>query len=475
MTADVAKTVLLARAGDSRSRLEAALEEAGASVVLAADPGDTDPDQVKALQPDVILVALEPAIEAALEAYQALFADTDIAVIFDDADLAAQREGWEAARWTRHLAAKLHGRDDVLPPGGESDDHLQPTPGPLPVNAARTDVNEALFAAEADALATEVPRDDHFLTGYNIPGFTADGTGGDAHDETTGPHDVAVAGEAASDDEVADFAVTWDDADDNTAVDTVAFTIDPEDDSTTQLDAEPQQDHFADLEEGVQESTLEEATEDGSASIFSNLSLVEDDPVPAASTPLSEPLSVAEEEEGAVVIEGGIGGPDAVRQLLAALPSGFPRPVLVRLQLDGGRYDRLVQQMGKASQMSVQLAEPGDCLAGCNVYFLAPGTGLLRTVDGLQFVESVDAASEIYRHLPTHDCALILLSGSDPSLVDAVIEHGAQGSLIAAQPAADCYEPTAAAALASRGGQAIPLAELAQTLNARWPSIVRDA
>src|SRR5690606_7246092 len=32
-------------------------------------------------------------------------------------------------------------------------------------------------------------------------------------------------------------------------------------------------------------------------------------------------------ERGAVVVEAGLGGPDAVRQLLAALVAGFPRPL----------------------------------------------------------------------------------------------------------------------------------------------------
>src|SRR3546814_13985593 len=30
-------------------------------------------------------------------------------------------------------------------------------------------------------------------------------------------------------------------------------------------------------------------------------------------------------QRGAVLVEGGLGGPDAVRQLLAAIPEGFPR------------------------------------------------------------------------------------------------------------------------------------------------------
>src|SRR3546814_10679991 len=65
-------------------------------------------------------------------------------------------------------------------------------------------------------------------------------------------------------------------------------------------------------------------------------------------------------QRGAGLVEGGLGGPDAVRQLLAAIPEGFPRPVLVRLHLDGGRYDRLVKQMGRAALLPIALAEAGQ-------------------------------------------------------------------------------------------------------------------
>src|SRR3546814_18519045 len=64
-------------------------------------------------------------------------------------------------------------------------------------------------------------------------------------------------------------------------------------------------------------------------------------------------------QRGAVLVEGGLGGPDAVRQLLAAIPEGFPRPVLVRLHLDGGRYARLVKPMGRAGLLPIALAEAG--------------------------------------------------------------------------------------------------------------------
>jgi chemosensory pili system protein ChpB (putative protein-glutamate methylesterase) len=377
MTPDTTRAVLLARAGEARTRLESALDAAGAEIVLAADPTETDPDQVKALQPNVVLVALEPAIENALDAYDALFADPAFTVVFEEADLAAQREGWDAARFTRHLAAKLHGSDDVLPPGGESDDDMQPSPGPLPARAEPGELDAALFAVEATELAAEVPRDDDYLS---------------AHDSAN-----------------------------------------PADDS-------------------------------GSSTMFSNLSLVDDESTASAAQTGSET------EQGAVVIEGGIGGPDAVRQLLSTVPEGFARPVLVRLQLDGGRYDRLAQQMAKASLMPVLLAEAGQIAEPGSVYFLAPGTSVGREQGRLQFVESSDPPAALYGQLPAQDSALVLLSGSDPALVEAMIEQGGQGALVAAQPAEDCYEPTAAAALVERGGDACALGKLAQLLSARWAS-----
>src|SRR5690606_34188483 len=110
---------------------------------------------------------------------------------------------------------------------------------------------------------------------------------------------------------------------------------------------------------------------------FGSLSLADDDAPPApapapgaaaAAVPavdldsLGAGLSLADPDSyghgplrGAVVIEAGLGGPDAVRQLLAGIPAGFARPVLVRLALDGGRYDRLVKQMSRATQAPVSV------------------------------------------------------------------------------------------------------------------------
>ena len=86
--------------------------------------------------------------------------DPAIAVIFDEADLAARREGWDAARWVRHLAAKLHRHADVLPPGREPDADPLPRPGrPEKPEDRHVDADIATFVAEADDIVAQVPRE----------------------------------------------------------------------------------------------------------------------------------------------------------------------------------------------------------------------------------------------------------------------------------------------------------------------------
>src|SRR5690606_8910289 len=157
------RVLLLARAGEARQRLEAALAEAGAELVAAVDPVDGDPAADRALQPAAVLVALEPAIEDALERYDALLSDPGVLVMFDEAEVAGRREGWDAARWVRHLAAKLNGHADVLPPGTEADVQVHPEPGALPERAFDPgSVDLVAMVDTAQDLSAEVPRASDF-------------------------------------------------------------------------------------------------------------------------------------------------------------------------------------------------------------------------------------------------------------------------------------------------------------------------
>ncbi|MDH5822201.1 chemotaxis protein CheB [Luteimonas sp. RD2P54] len=180
-------------------------------------------------------------------------------------------------------------------------------------------------------------------------------------------------------------------------------------------------------------------------------------------------------ERGAVVIEGGLGGPDAVRQLLAAIPPGFPRPLLVRLRLDGGRYDRLVRQMERAAQLPVTLAEDGAAVEPGHVYFLPPDIGVARERAQLRFVSAEGASAALPASLPSDDSAVLFLSGSDPALVDAAMGQAWGGALVAGQSPEGCYDGAAADIVIARGGRSGTPRQLADELAERWPPPDRPA
>lgn len=174
---------------------------------------------------------------------------------------------------------------------------------------------------------------------------------------------------------------------------------------------------------------------------------------------------------GVVLIEAGLGGPDPARQLLSSIPADFPAAVLVRLHLQGGRYDRLVAQMERASALPVALAASGATANPGTIYFMPDSVGVEPAGGGrLRFVPEQGGATAIFAALPPGDSAIVFLSGSDPALIDAAMAATATGTLVAAQTPEDCYDGAACAVLRSRGAASGLPVELAGRLAARWPS-----
>ncbi|QJD70082.1 chemotaxis protein [Xanthomonas campestris pv. badrii] len=388
---------LLGRPGQARERLREALGLAGAQVVLEDEPAAVDVQMLRDAEPVAVLVALEPAIEDALEALEPAFNIPGVTVIFDEAELTVRREGWEAQRWVRHLAAKLHGHADVLPPGTESEPSLQPEPGLTLAPQQHSDLQLDQHL-EAAAHAFE-----------NMPG--------DALFAQTAAHDAPAATDKPA--QTLGDSSTWG------LVDEVAVVVRPR--------TEPE---VAALSTG-------------------GLSLVD--------------LEPSGEVTGAVLVMAGIGGPDAIRRLLSALPPHFPRAVLVRMTLDGGQYGNLVRQMGRVSALPVELGEAGQTVAPGKVYVLSHEIGLQQHAGALAFVAQSDPAGLIAA-LPPADSAVLMLSGANEALVEASLALAEQGAWLAGQSADGCYDPAAAARLARQGILTGDPAQLAQALAQRWPA-----
>ena len=330
------RVVVLTRPGSARERTGAAIAEAGADVVAVLDPAVATEAEVRDAKPDAVLVILDPATEQALQKFDGVLGDPGLEIMFEDAEVAAKREGWEAARWARHLGAKLYGHGDVLPRAKGA--------SPASDSNQRGGNQDARFRQEMEALQRQVAA---------MP-------------------DVPRA-------RVADAAKT-----------------------------------------------------------------------------------------GAVVIAAGVGGPDAVRQLLGGLPAGFPRPVLLRQRIEGGQYDKLVRQMQRATQLPVALAQPGDPLQAGTVHVLADGIDVQDAPAGLVFA-AIDGQPSFVALVPG-DSALLLLSGADPALVDRALALSLAGGLALGQSPENCFDPAASNALVARGGAALGLAGLPLKLLQRWPA-----
>ncbi|HRO63086.1 chemotaxis protein CheB [Thermomonas sp.] len=319
------KVVVLAKAGAACDRTVTAVRQSGAELLATLDPASVAEADVRASAPEALLVVLDAATEAALGKFDDLFADPTLEVLFDDAEVAAKRTGWEEARWARHLKAKLSGSGNVLPE---------------PVGGAAGDGG---FEAEMQAL------------------------------------------------------------------------------------------------------TLAVAT-------------LPSEPMPSRHAPKLA--------DGCVVIVAGVGGPDAVRQLLGALPAGFPRALLLRQRIEGAQYDRLVRQMQRATPLPVLLAQPGDVPQHGTVHVLPDGVDVETGEAGLVFAAA--NGEPRFAALRQSDSAMLLLSGADPAMVDVALTLSLAGGLALGQAPENCFDSTATQALVARGGDSRSLTIMARQLLERW-------
>ncbi|MFD0725992.1 chemotaxis protein CheB [Lysobacter brunescens] len=698
------RVALLARPGKAADNLADAVRQAGAELIVAVDPAATDEAALRALRPQALLIALEPSIEASLDNFDDILVDPSMIVIFDEADVAAHRSGWDAQRWVRHLSAKLRRDSNVLPPGAENEADWQPSPGKVPApSAAYANVDMASFTEEAVAHADSVPADgmpadartpvpgldpvvlDPGLLdaipaapapvappvaapvapppaatfepvpatpaetprvsfgaleieslemevaegeSFNIEAFNIEAVDFGAPDIAHAPIESlsidAMAEESLDDMSAADASLSldafdfdapavaapadsapaaaglqldddaffletlsndraapteplpeirFDDfdaaamdfesvqapapkrdpetvlsfeeliarsmaaADDVPASETVGsapaapmsspnlppplpastaepanaapapavaptfslgeLSLAPVEDAPVAAPApadkpKPASHDLSALEARISSLSLVAIEDEAKRGTGDNPFLLDDDPLPPAldmTTPAAPvvpsiappPLASAgppplppiagADTAGVVLIEAGLGGPDPARQLLSSIPADFPAAVLVRLHLQGGRYDRLVAQMERASALPVALAASGASANPGTIYFMPDSVGVEPAGGGrLRFVPEAGGATAIFAALPPGDSAIVFLSGSDPALIDAAMAATATGTLVAAQTPEDCYDGAACAVLRSRGAASGLPVELAGRLAARWPS-----
>jgi chemosensory pili system protein ChpB (putative protein-glutamate methylesterase) len=206
-----------------------------------------------------------------------------------------------------------------------------------------------------------------------------------------------------------------------------------------------------------------EPTEEEKAAASAKAAGAVDQPVIAAfaSAQIGDTKPVS--ETGAVLILAGMGGPDAVRQLLKALPADFKAPVLLYQHLEVGNHDRLVTQLAKISQLPVYLANVGQAAASGQVAVLPSGVGLDFVSDTLQFGHA-DSQKALVATMPPQHSAVVLLSGAALDAAQAAAYLQSNGGLAFAQDPNNCFEPAAASELIAKGGKTADIAEIGKML-----------
>lgn len=508
---DLRHTVLLARPGEARERLRAALEAAGVAVVLEADPLDVGIDEIRGSDARNLVIAVDAEVEDALERFDAILADDSYCILFEETALVNARDGWDAARWSRHLGAKLLGHGDVLPEGHETDDES----AEMLLDVTSTDAISDVNVEDVEAESFGIQLEDHPSAGERVPEDQPEVSASMPNDwtrfqdfEAVNELPAANAPQAAE----TDFRAAFAPLDTNDLPE--AQTFERLEEEIAQFDAAGPSDRWQDFDRpGVEEEVADEpaaapaappeapswsltdeplttanpktaASADGLAGLgdrISRLSLVDEEGDGAvAETKAAQdtwPVDGVGEEapdrltsEGAVLLVGGIGGPDPLRQILQQLGKGFSVPVLVQQWLDGGQYDRLVRQMDRASQMPVMLAEVGQLLLPGHVYVVPTAITVKREgASALQFIEATTRGfADVLSALPPGSSGAVLLSGTSEDFVEPAQRFKQAGGRLFAQSADGCYDHTVPALLIQRGAEAHEPAGIATQLAARW-------
>lgn len=108
------------------AHLRDALVEHGATIVYESDLRAFAPAELVGSSADVVVVDLDDPSDDDLDRLYDTVEGGHPRLVFNDADVSRTLEGWDRARWARHLAAKLVGVSPLDPPRPEDARAIEP-------------------------------------------------------------------------------------------------------------------------------------------------------------------------------------------------------------------------------------------------------------------------------------------------------------------------------------------------------------
>lgn len=142
------------------AHLREALVEHGARIVYESDLTSFAPAELVGSSADVVVVDLDDPSDDDLDRLYDTVEGGHPRLVFNDADASRALDGWDRARWARHLAAKLIGDAPLNPPRPEDSREIEPRLAAL-----------ASVPAPAEESFVEVLVEDLAITGsHGYPG-----------------------------------------------------------------------------------------------------------------------------------------------------------------------------------------------------------------------------------------------------------------------------------------------------------------
>ncbi|HEX7111368.1 MAG TPA: chemotaxis protein CheB, partial [Mizugakiibacter sp.] len=149
-----------------------------------------------------------------------------------------------------------------------------------------------------------------------------------------------------------------------------------------------------------------------------------------------------------VALGASIGGPEAVREFVGALPKDTPATVVLAQHLDAAFVDAMVAQLAKASPLPVRVAAPGT-VVGHGEVLVVPSDQRLRLdrggrvrlealPAGCPYAPSIDHTFGDLAEVFGADLLAVVFSGMASDAVAGVLEVTARGGKVWAQDPDSC-------------------------------------
>lgn len=147
-------------------QLRSALQERGARIVHEGPLQGLSRDLLSSVDADVLVVNLDEEDDSALDRLEEALQTDRPRVVFNDGQASRRLEGWDRARWARHLAMKVLAMGDADPPRPPAPAEVAaeaPSPAPAAAEPVTASVDsapaveeEARQAAVSESLAAEL-------------------------------------------------------------------------------------------------------------------------------------------------------------------------------------------------------------------------------------------------------------------------------------------------------------------------------